>query len=289
MRVVYDDGSMRWLFAPTSFAASLVALALASGCKESAPARDGANTLPAAPESWCPDGFESGPNDTCFDIPEQATKARDTPVLVYLHGSYQGHGSPEEWSAVRVASQRGFAVIIPRGKRGLCAWRAEVKDHYCWPEEPDDVAGIKKLLAEWEPVLWQVDALLEKGTHRRYVLGSGNGGFFAAFLATSGLFTAQAYAVVNGGPLGSPTKGSKPPPLLLVSTPDPEAAAKSKELHELLGKASWTHAFCPRQGSPALSVEDVEAALRFFKRETDGTLKPQGNAYPCEAGRKDKD
>jgi poly(3-hydroxybutyrate) depolymerase len=237
------------------------------------------NALSNAGESWCPDGFESGPNETCFAIPEHA--AKDTPVLVYLHGSYQGHGSPEEWSAVRLAAQRGFAVIIPRGKRGLCAWRTEVKDHYCWPQEPEDTAGIKKLISEWEPVVWQVDALLEQGTHKRYVLGSGNGGFFASFVATHALFPAQAYAVVNGGSLAAPGKG-KPVPLLLISAPDPESGPKMKELHEVLGKASWTHAFCPRQGGAALTNDDVEAAVSFFRHDVDGSLKPQGASYPCE-------
>ncbi len=264
----------------TTLTAAVCVLAGAAACKQTGTAPGESNhTLSHAGETWCPDGFEPGSNETCFAIPEQATK--DTPVLVYLHGSYTGHGSPEEWSAVRVAAQRGFAVIIPRGKRGLCAWRVEVKDHFCWPQEPEDTAGIKKLLSEWESVLWQVDALLPQGTHKRYVLGSGNGGFFASFLATHGLFPGQAYAVVNGGPLAPPGKG-KPVPILLIPTPDPESTPKMRELHESLGKASWAQAFCPRQGSSALTAEDVEAALRFFKRDADGSLKAQGNVYPCD-------
>src|SRR5437879_10951873 len=93
-------------------------------------------TALSSSESWCPDGFEVGPTDTCFAIPEKHDK--DTAVLVYLHGPYSGHGSPEEWAMVRAAADRGFAVVIPRGKRGLCAWKAELKDHFCWPQEADD-------------------------------------------------------------------------------------------------------------------------------------------------------
>jgi poly(3-hydroxybutyrate) depolymerase len=254
--------------------------ASAISCKHETVTSESKNVLSNAGESWCPDGFESGPNDTCFAIPEHP--AKDAPVLVYLHGSYQGHGSPEEWNAVRVAAQRGFGVIIPRGKRGLCAWSTEVKDHFCWPQEPEDTAGVKKLISEWEPVLWQVDALLEAGTHKRYVVGSGNGGFFASFLATHGLFPGHAFAVVNGGPLAPPAK-VKPVPMLLIPTPDPEGGPKMKELHESLGKANWPHAFCPRSGSSTITNDDVEAALRFFKHDADGSLKPQGTAYPCAA------
>ena len=66
-------------------------------------------------DSWCPDGFESGPQDTCFAVPE--SPAKDTPVIIYLHGMYAGHGSAEEWILVRSVTSKGFAIVIPRGKR----------------------------------------------------------------------------------------------------------------------------------------------------------------------------
>ncbi len=263
--------------------AALAVLAV-SACKGSTSQDPKASALSHTGETWCPEGFEAGASDTCFAIPESANK--DTPILVYLHGMYQGHGSPQEWAAVSVAMQRGFAVVIPRGKRGLCAWRAELKDHYCWPQDPEDTQAMKSLVAEWDRVLWQVDALLEGGTHKRYVLGSSNGGFFASFLATHALFPGQAYAVVNGGPMGPPSTKAKPVPLLLVAGQDtpPEQAPRMKELHEALTKASWAHAYCPRPGGPTLTTDDVEAALRFFKHDAEGSLKPQNGSYPCEGG-----
>src|SRR5688572_30279884 len=59
-------------------------LVSAAGCKPAA----SAESAPAveAHESWCPTGFEQGPSDTCFAIPEPLPK--DAPVLVYLHGMY---------------------------------------------------------------------------------------------------------------------------------------------------------------------------------------------------------
>jgi len=259
----------------------VLALVALCGCKSAQDPKS--STLAHTGESWCPDGFESGPSDTCFAIPESANK--DTPVLVYLHGMYQGHGSPAEWSAVTVAMNHGFAVVIPRGKRGLCAWRAELKDHFCWPQDAEDTQTIKGLVSEWDRVLWQVDALLEGGTHKRYVLGSSNGGFFASFLATHSMFPGQAYAVVNGGPMGPPSPKARPVPILLVSGRDaPELALRdaTKELHETLSHASWAHGYCPRPGMAALTPDDVEAAVRFFKHDADGTLKPQNGTYPCD-------
>ncbi|MBX3213081.1 MAG: hypothetical protein KF850_13685 [Labilithrix sp.] len=262
--------------------AGAAALAVvAGGCQGSAAADGKPPTLSHAGETWCPDRFEAGPSDTCFAIPEHPSK--ETPVLVYLHGMYTGHGSPEEWAAVSVALDRGFAVVIPRGKRGLCAWRAELKDHYCWPLDAEDTPTMKGIVGEWERVLWQVDALLEGGTHKRYVLGSSNGGFFAAYLATHRIFPGQAYAVVNGGALGAPSPKTDARPVLLVAGQDePEPSAKTKALHDTLAQASWAHGYCPRGGSAALTTSDVEAAVRFFRQDGSGTLKAQGGLYPCD-------
>jgi poly(3-hydroxybutyrate) depolymerase len=237
----------------------------------------------ASSDSWCPDGFESGPQDTCFAVPEMTNK--DTPVLVYLHGMYAGHGSPEEWRLVRSATQKGFAVVVPRGKRGACAWKAELKDHFCWPQETDDPQAFKSVIADWDRVLWQVDAILEGGSHRRYVLGFSNGGFFASYMAAHGIFPAQAYAIVNGGPLEPAQKPAKAVPVMLVTAQDdPSQAAKMKELHDGLAKSGWPHAFCTRPGPHPLAGEDIEASLRFFKHDMDGSLKASSGGFPCEGG-----
>ena len=238
----------------------------------------------SASDSWCPEGFEVGPSDTCFAVPETTTK--DTPIIVYLHGMYAGHGSAEEWSLVRSVVAKGFAVVVPRGKRGLCAWKAELKDHFCWPQETEDPQAFKNVVADWDRVLWQVDAIMEGGTHKRYVLGFSNGGFFAEYLAAQGMFSAQAYAIINGGPLGLPVKPAKAAPMLLVSADaDPEQGPKMKELHEGLAKVGWLHAFCTRPGQHSLAAQDVDASVRFFKRDAEGSLKPSAAGYyACEGG-----
>ena len=262
-----------------SAALFLCAPAALASCSPSKPAA----TLSAS-ESWCPDGFESGPQDTCFAVPETTTK--ETPILVYLHGMYAGHGSPEEWRLVRTAVEKGYAVVVPRGKRGLCAWKAELADNFCWPQEVDDPQAFKNVVAEWDRVLWQVDAILENGVHKRYVLGFSNGAFFATYLAEHGLFPAQAYALVGGGALEPPRKATtKPVPLMLISAQDDVyQAPKTKELHEGLAKIGWTHAWCTHPGAHPLAKEDVDASLRFFKREQEGSLKPTPDGYPCEGG-----
>lgn len=250
---------------------------LLAACPSSKPV-----TTLASSESWCPDGFEVGPQDTCFAVPEATTK--DTPILVYLHGPFTGHGSAQEWTLVHAAVAKGFAVVVPRGKRGLCAWTAEVKDHFCWPQEVDDPHAFKATVAEWDRVLWQVEAILEGKEHKRYVLGYSQGGHFASYLASHALFPAQAYAIVNGGPLGPTSKPASAVPVLLVSAQDDaEQAPKMSSLHDGMTKASWPHAFCTRPGAHALAASDVESALRFFSNEARGGLKaPKDGAYPCD-------
>ena len=236
-------------------------------CKSSAPPTSETKTSTLhAPESWCPEGFETGPSDTCFTIP--ASPPKDAPVLIYLHGIYKGRGAPPEAALVKTATQRGFAVVLPRGKRGHCPLKAETQNSFCWPEEPDDPVGMKGVVAEWDRVLWQVDALLEGGTHRRFVIGHGNGATFAAHLATRGFFAGEAFAVVEGVAL-APVLPPRGKTAILVLGGDP----KAKELSDGLAKSGWKESFCARTGTD-LRAEDVDVALRFFEQEMKGAPKP---------------
>src|SRR5204862_493138 len=99
-----------------------------------------------------------------------------------------------------------------------------------------------------------------------------------------GLFPAQAYAIVNGGPLEPAQKSSKPVPLMLLSAQDDAQVPKMKELHDGLAKVGWPHAFCTRPGAHPLAREDIEASVRFFRRDLEGSLKPTPTGYPCEGG-----
>ncbi len=243
----------------------LLAALLLAGCAKPPPAKPTGPAVVATPESWCPEGFEPGANNTCFALPR--TTNPKTPILLYLHGMFSGQGSSDEWSNVRYASDKGFAVILPRGRRGMCAWKAEAKDAYCWPGETEEAADIESVIAEWEKVLWQVEALLEPGTHKRYVVGYANGGYFANHLATQGAFPAAAYVVIGGGELHPPKQGVKPAPLLLVTAEhDPAEGQKMVDLRASLEKAGWLHARCTRPGERALSKDDIDLALRFFQK-----------------------
>lgn len=268
--------------------ASLIALGAALAAIACGPKDRNANALPPV-ESWCPEGFESGPNDTCFTLPPGDGKKAN--VLVYLHGMFDGQGSPEEWAAARSAAEKGFAVVVPRGRRGLCAWKAEAAHQFCWPSDPDDTQLTQEIVSRWEKVLWQVDTLLEGGSHKRYVLGYGSGGVFATNLATTGAFPASGYAVIAGGAATQIRRGQKPSPLILVTPErDAEEGPKMRSLHESLEKAGWPHARCPKPSATGLGKDDVDVALRFFTRgsgcEGDAPDKPEKPEKPDKPNKK---
>lgn len=219
-------------------------------------------------EHWCPEGFEPGHGDVCFALPVE--HGPTTAIVVYLHGMLEGHGSPEEWAAARSATVHGFAVVLPRGRRGLCDWKPELKNHFCWPQDSADTAEMKNVVADWDRTLWQVNELLEGGQHPRYVLAYSNGASFAVHLARASILKADGYALVGGGapPAEAPTAESHPPILVIAAADDAAQAPKSKELHELLVREKWPNQSCVRPGEATLRGEDVDAALRFFRHET---------------------
>ena len=58
-----------------------------------------------------------------------------------------------------------------------------------------------------------------------------------------------------------------------------------KELHDGLAKVGWLHAFCTRPGQHSLAVQDVDASVHFFKRDSEGSLKASAvGYYGCEGG-----
>jgi len=233
----------------------------------------------AAMEHWCPEGFEVGHGDVCFALPP--THGPHTGIVVYLHGHMEGRGDAAEWAAAHGVVARGYAVVLPRGRRALCALKAGREDEFCWPHGGDP-GEIRAVLGDWDHTLWQVNELLEGAAHPRFVLASGEGATFAARLAQSGAFKAKAFALVGAGdapaepgePTPSPPAASERPSVLLLEGPEGE---KINRLDKRLSGAGLPLVRCARSGATTLSTPDVETALRFFQG---------GGAFACDgAGR----
>jgi len=258
-------------------AASVASVASVAFCAAAALALVGCPKPPveAPVEHWCPEGFEAGHGDVCFALP--AAHGPHTGIVVYLHARMAGRGDAEEWAAAHAVVARGYAVVLPRGRRALCALQAGREDEFCWPHGGDPGES-RALLADWDHTLWQVNELLEGDSHPRFVLASGEGATFAARLAQSGAFKAGAFALVGGGdtpaepgePSPTPAAASERPAVLLLAAPDSE---KVNQLDKRLSGAGLPHVRCARAGASALSTADVEVALRFFQR---------GGAFTCD-------
>ncbi len=246
----------------------------------------------AVVEHWCPEGFEVGHGDVCFALP--ATHGPATGIVVYLHGKMEGRGDAEEWATARAAVARGFAVVLPRGRRGLCAWKPGQENQFCWPHDGSDHDDTKVVVADWDHTLWQVNELLEGGRHPRYVLGFAQGARFAAHLAQRGAFKADGFALVSGELVAEPaTTTERPPAIMLTSARESEPAVVegAERLGALFAKEGRPHERCVRPGERSLTSADVDAALRFFQHRAlpavfacDGAGRPPSS--PEKAGRR---
>ncbi len=230
-----------------------------------------AATYVASQESWCPEGFEQGPDDACFALPEQ--RGDKTAVLIYLHHAYTGAGPSGEWDVVKKATEKGFAVVLVRGRRALCDLPGNPPGaEFCWPHDPDDTITMKQMAGSWDKTIWQADALLEQGPHKHYVLGYGAGGNFVGTLATQGFLEASGYAVIgSGASMPTPASGRKPPLVILMASDSDEAGAQAKSTSDALEKATWPHARCPH-AQKTLAKEDLDVVLKTFSRERAGDL-----------------
>ena len=244
-----------------------------------------APTYVASQESWCPEGFEQGLDDACFALPEQ--RGEKTAVLIYLHHAYSGAGPSGEWDVVKKATEKGFAVVLVRGRRALCDLPGNPPGaEFCWPHDPDDTTTMKQMAASWDKTIWQADALLEQGPHKHYVLGYGAGGSFAGTLATQGFLEASGYAVIGAGAsMPTPPSGRKAPLVILIASDTDENGAQAKSTSDALEKASWSHARCPH-AQKTLSREDLDVVLKTFSRERAGELagflSSNTKSTPCD-------
>lgn len=232
-------------------------------------------------DSWCPEGFESGPNDTCFALPAQ--HGPETAVVLYFHDRLSGEGRPEQWALVRGLAEQGLAVVVPRGRRGLCAWSAAEANDFCWPEDASDAELQRTIVSSWERVLWQVDALLEEGKHPRFVVGHGQASSFVSAIVAQGGFRADGMALVSGRATSDAiASGVAPTPTLLAYVEgDGEQAQASQAMGKLLDRSGWAYAACPRPGAGELTSSDLDLAVKFFRRAARGELKRHKGLVPC--------
>jgi predicted esterase len=191
---------------PTFFSA-LVMAALA-GCgrdpSRASPATD-PDPAPQAvadgpPTPWCGEGWRVIDASTCLALPSRF--AEPPSLVIFAHGILAPQASPAEDQATLLAASRelGFAVLVGRGKQGLCAWQPDVADHYCWPTAQAVVdEQTPAIAAAWSEAQGRAEGMAGVRFARRYLVGFSNGGYFTAFVSTQGLVPLDGAAVVGAG------------------------------------------------------------------------------------------
>lgn len=176
----------------------------------------------------------------------------------------------------RAATARGFAVLAPRGKLGLCDWSTELAGWRCWPNTARQKPRAGELLVELGAHYRHTRARLHSRKVHPFVLGFSNGGFFAALIAAETKLDARGFAIAHGGPVepASFDPARAVPTLLIAADGDRWQRPKMDTLHTLLDQAGWKHTYQTRGGEHALLDQDIQAALDFFaavKHDTEVT------------------
>ena len=199
-----------------------------------------AHNLAGASEAWCPDGFRSGANDSCRH-PREVDEA--TPDLARTCTAYQG---PRLARGVVDGPGRGAEELrgrAPSRQARALPWKAEFRTTTAGRkiEDTDASEGRHRGLGQ---ALWQVDALMDQGSHKRSRFSNG---FFASYVATHAMFPCPAWAIVDGGSI-APTPAA------------PTSPAPAK------GKASPSPSPSPPSTSPILLVEAKDDADKRRRR-----------------------
>jgi predicted esterase len=221
---------------------------------------------------WCAPGYEPL-GAGCLALP--ASRGPSQPLLVYLHGRYARGETHEEVDRQRRlgarAVARGVPVLALRGRLGGCQG-PELAGWYCWPSNERTAVEAGGVVDGWKGTM--VEAERRAHTHGRVVLGFSNGGYFAALLATRGLFDADAFVIAHGGPVEPVRAARSTPPLLLLSADDDVAQDDMLALDTELTRERWPHDSYARGGTHGLADEDIDAALAFFARTRSGERLP---------------
>jgi dienelactone hydrolase len=248
-----------------SIGCALAPFAVATSHADSPPPKTNAQRNADAATVTCGDGLSAIAEDACFSAP---IGSKPAPLLLYLHGLYQPDAMREELDRqARVAKHavaRGYAVLALYGRMGICDTRGDHLDWMCWPSNEQVASRAAEVVASWKEPLAR--ARQRAGNGRTYVLGFSNGAYFAGLLAVRDLFSANAYAIAQGGPVEPVHALGHRAPILLLSTTEetPQVHAEMDRFGAELAADGWSFVQEERTGWHELNDQDIDAALDFF-------------------------
>jgi poly(3-hydroxybutyrate) depolymerase len=219
--------------------------------------------LAAAPV--CPKALQPL-EDACVVVPRKPAA-----LVVYFHGMLPG---TTDWSRVRElsllgaeAKRRSVALVALRGEQGLCAWSADVKQHWCWPCDRSQLPDVGRTLERLGRVLPKLGVALPAPVFA----GFSNGGYFTTLIASDTAAEAAGYVVMHAGNVTGqsfPAERARPT-LLLGATKDTFQLPTMKRLSSMLDEAKWPARLSVREGVHEVTPADVKELFDFV-----GSLAP---------------
>lgn len=227
----------------------------------------------AAPRVWCAPEIEALDEGMCFHAASDAaerTVGRPTLVL-FLH-SLVAVESDFQWqlqrSMARAADAHGFAVLMPRGRKGIGPGGGS--DVWAWPTSARAQEQVEaELIEEWEQARRKVERRAGHRFERVLVFGFSNGAYYAATLALRNRIGADGYGVFAGGSggkyaafLGSHTS-ERAPIFVGYGTKDP-AYRDMQSLGETLSRLGWRHRVMSEPVGHLVTDAQLAAATRYL-------------------------
>jgi len=243
-----------------------------SSSSSSAPAPPEPPAAAPVASTWCGEGWRTLDETTCLAVPQHF--ASPPSLVIFAHGIV-AHGerpTADQATLLAAADKLGFAVLLGRGRQGLCDWDAKVASDYCWPvrRETVDRDGAA-IVAGWADAQTRAAKMAGVTFGRRYLLGFSNGGYFAAYVLLEGLMPLDGVAVVGAGRTAvdeSRMAAAHPPLYLAVGEEEASSTRQDAEnLAQVLTRRTWPVSLVvhPQRGHE-LHEDDLVAAWAAWGR-----------------------
>jgi predicted esterase len=196
------------------------------------------------PGIFCGEGLLELDERTCYVVPEGL--ATPPAIVFFAHGMLAPDALPpaDQGTVRRAAIEQGFVAVLPRGERGLCAWKPEVTENFCWPTRRETVdSAAPAILEAWMDAEAKITSAIGVSFARRYVFGFSNGGYFAAYVGLEGLLAVDGVGVVGAGRTAvdeSRSSARRPPFYIAVGDDELDVTQRDADtLASLLSLRQW--------------------------------------------------